>query len=87
MSESPITIEIGELELVGFPIARRHAIATAVEAHLGALVRERGLPELRPGRERERVAPALRCDPAAAPDRVGAAIAEAVYRSLGRSQP
>jgi hypothetical protein len=39
-----VSIEVGTLELVGFPEARRFAIASAFESAFTRLVQERGLP-------------------------------------------
>ena len=84
-----VEISIGELELVGFPAARRYAIAQAVERALGELAALRELPAAPRRASEARVRSDL--DPHAAPEQVGRAIAEAVWRAarsdLGGRRP
>jgi hypothetical protein len=79
-----IELAIGELELIGFPVAHRHAIAGAVEASLAELVATRGWPS--PSDPEARGGDghcAITLDPEAAPERVGRAIARAIFHAAG----
>jgi hypothetical protein len=77
-----VEFAIGELELVGFPVAHRHAIAGAVERSLTELVASRGWPSPAAVQASDPQA-AIRLDAQAAPERVGRAIAEAIFHAAG----
>jgi hypothetical protein len=88
-----VELAIGELELIGFPAAHRHAIASAVEASLSELVATRGWPSASEPEARTQAAQAaITLDPQAAPERVGRAIARAIFHAAaaagtGRPEP
>lgn len=77
-----VELSIGELELIGFPVAHRHAIAGAVERSLTELVANRGWPSSGASETGDARA-AITLDAQAAPERVGRAIAEAIFHAAG----
>lgn len=78
-----IELHIGELELVGFSPAHRHAIAGAIERTLAELLRERGVPASMPQRSTREAAASF--TPHAAPEQVGRSIAHAIFHALGHA--
>lgn len=80
-----IELAIGELELVGFPAAHRHAIAGAVQRSLAELLSERGVPANTPRQPTREAQAAFTLSPHAAPEHVGRAIAEAIFNTLGNA--
>jgi hypothetical protein len=80
-AQAPALVElsIGELELVGFPAAQRFAIAAAVERALVDLVENRGWPSAREAEPEAQATARLGAE--AAPERIGQAVAEAIYRA------
>lgn len=80
---APIRVRIEELVLRGFPPDQRERIAAAVEAELGRLLAEGGLPPgLAGGGRVGRVDGGLAGG--ATPEEAGAQIARAVYGRMGR---
>jgi hypothetical protein len=82
----PIDLHIEELVLDGFPPGDRHRIGAALERELTRLLAERGVPA---GWERGGEAPQLNggsfeAKPGARPERVGAQIAQSVFRGMGK---
>jgi hypothetical protein len=89
MKRPNVEVAIGELELVGFPAAHRHAIAGAVQRTLVELLAEQTLPAIPRAPTREAEA-AFTLNPHDTPEHVGRAIAEALFRTLavrGRPTP
>lgn len=77
-----IELAIGELELIGFPAAHRHAIAGAVQASLSELVATAGWPAPSgPEARTPDAQAAITIDPQAAPEHVGRAIARAIFHA------
>jgi len=82
----PIDLHIEELVLDGFAPGDRHRIGAALERELTRLLAERGVPA---SWERGGEAPRLdggtfEAKPGARPERVGAQIAQSVFRGMGK---
>lgn len=79
----PVTVEIDELVLHGFPSAQRNAIAAAFGDRLVELIREAGAPASAADLATVRLdAGAIHLKAGAAPDAVGRAAAQSVYRAV-----
>ena len=81
-----VRLHIEELVLEGFPPGDRHRIAEAVQAELARLFADEGVPS---GPASGESAPTLDggtfpVAPQAGPSRIGAQVAQAVYRGLAR---
>lgn len=81
-----IELHIEELVLHGFPPTDRHALGDAVEHELARLLAEQGLPHwLASGGGLARVdGGKFDVAPGAQPDGIGAQVAQAVFRGLGK---
>lgn len=85
----PIDLHIEELVLDGFPPGDRHRIGAALERELARLLSEageRGVPESwAGGGEAARLdGGTFEAKPGARPERVGAQIAQSVFRGMNR---
>lgn len=81
-SRPPVTVEIGELVLHGFPSAQRDAIAAAFGDRLVELIREHGAPLAAPDLSAAQNADAFSVTAGARPDTIGRAAARSVYQVL-----
>ncbi len=79
----PVSVEIDELVLHGFPLAQRDAIAAAFGDRLVELIREHGAPAAAASLATAGLdAGAFTVNAGAAPAAVGRAAAESVYRTI-----
>ena len=86
MTQPNIEVDIEELVLHGFPPGDRHRIGEALERELGRLLAERGATsELASGGEVAGLdGGTFSVEQGARPEAIGAQIAHAVFRGLGR---
>ncbi len=80
--QAPVTVEIDELVLHGFPSAPRDAIAAAFGDRLVELIREYGAPLAAPDLSAALNADAFSVTAGARPDTIGRAAARSVYQVL-----
>ncbi|GEM_PF-5665976 len=79
---STMKLHVGSLELIGFPPARRFAIADAFVRQLEHMLRERSVESL-PSCAKASARTSIEIASNASPREIGSAIARAIYRSLG----
>ncbi len=81
--EPPVTVQIDELVLHGFPSARRHAIAAAFGDRLAELIREHGAPAAAADLATVGLdAGAFSVKSGAKPETVGRAAAQSIYQAV-----
>lgn len=78
----PVTVEIDELVLHGFPISQRDAVATAFGDRLAELIGGHGMSPTAPALSASLTADALDLNAGARPDAIGRAVAQSVYQAL-----